>query len=691
MESACILIVEDEAITAMDIKTRLSRMGYRVAGIAATGEQAIQLTEETHPDLILMDIKIKGPIDGIQTAELIHAQSNLPIIYLTAYADDATLQRAKLTGPSGYILKPFQERDLAISIEMALYKSKMENALRESEERYVLVVQGANDGIWDWDLATSQVYYSPRWKEIIGYAADEIGSSLADWLSHIHKEDRERFQAAINHHLDGLTERLECELRMLHKDSSLVWVLARGLAVRGSDGRPRRMAGSISNITDLKHAQEQLIYDSYHDSLTGIPNRALFIDRLKHALQRRKRYRNGRLAVLFLDLDSFKLVNDNLGHPAGDQLLIETARKLQSLTRSSDTVARLGGDEFVILLEAVKGPAYPGMVAERLTEVLRTPVMIAGHEIISTASIGVVLIGDEYQNTSDVLRDADIAMYRAKSLGKDRFEVFHPDLEPRPSERFELEKHLLAALERDGFQIYYQPICKFPSRLIVGVEALLRLIPPDHEPIPPGVLIPLAEEVGLINAVGDWVLREACQKMSDWHKRFPEQVHLNLHVNISVKQLSSSGFVERVKNILESTGLTPSSLCLEINETVFNNNIQQISTILEQLTLLGVSLMIDNFGTGYTSLGYIRRFPIDTIKLDRSFIFPPDNQQNGEIIEAVLSMASQLGLQTVAAGIETEEQLEFLEHMQCHFGQGFLLSKPLETQALEQVFQGTGS
>lgn len=688
MDKDYILIVEDEGIAAIDIKSRLLGMGYQVCGHASTGAQAIQMAEKTTPDLILMDINLKGPMDGIQAAEHIHSTMNVPIIFLTAYADAATLERAKVTGPSGYILKPFQERDLAIAIDMALYKSKMEKALRESEERYALAVQGANDGIWDWDLVQNKIYYSPRWKAIIGYSEEEIGSDLDDWLSHIHEDDRDHFQLAINHHLDKLTERLECEFRMLHKDGSVCWVLARGLAVFDTENRPRRIAGSVSNITALKLAQEQMIYDSYHDSLTGIPNRALFMDRLEQAIERHKRFKKENLAVLFLDLDSFKNINDSLGHHAGDQLLIETAKKLQSLVRASDTVARLGGDEFVILLESVNSVAYPSVVAERIAEVLRTPVVIEGHKVFTTASTGIVMVDDDYQKASDVLRDADIAMYRAKSIGKDRFEIFNVQFSAKQSERLELENRLLGALERNEFQIYYQPICSLSTRQIVGVEALLRLFPHGYEPIPPSLFIPIAEEIGIINKIGDWVLQEACQKMSDWHHLIPEQAHLNLHINLSAKQLCSPGFVDRVKKVLESTGLNPVRLCFEINEAIFNNNINQISTILEELTIVGISLMIDNFGTGYTSLGYIRRFPINTIKFDRTFIFPASNGQNADIVKAVINMANLLGLETVAAGIETEEQLDYLESMKCHFGQGFLLSKPMEIKMLEQYLHG---
>jgi diguanylate cyclase (GGDEF)-like protein/PAS domain S-box-containing protein len=688
MENAKILIVEDEGIVAMDIRTRLSSLGFTVVGHASSGEQAIALAEQHKPDLILMDIKIKGPLDGIETAEQIQSRQSVPIIFLTAFADEPTLQRAKVTGPSGYILKPFEERELAIAIEMGLYKHEMEKNLRESEERYMLAIQGANDGIWDWNIFQNTIFFSQRWKEIIGYQNIEVGSTFEDWLEKVHFEDRDRLKLAFNHHFDGLSDHLECEVRMKHNDGSIRWVLTRGLAIRDQSNRPYRIAGSITDITDLKRAQEQLVYDAYHDALTGIPNRALFIDRLEQALERQKRNRNNALAVLFLDLDNFKIVNDSLGHLMGDELLVQVANRLQRLVRSSDTVARLGGDEFVILLESVNGIVYARNIAERIEEVLKAPILLDGKEFITTASTGIVLIKDYHNQVSDVLRDADIAMYRAKSLGKARFEVFEDYLRTRSEEQLDIEKCLINALNNENFKIHFQPIYSFPHRQLVGLEALLRLEPSGREPIPPSIFIPIAEEAGLIKEIGDWVLLMSCKKMNEWHKKYPHEAHLNLHVNISVKQIRNPGFVNRVQEILKISGLNPVRLKFEIKENAFVENIEQISMVLDHLSTLGVQVMIDNFGTGYSSLGYIRRFPIDTVKLDRNFIFPSEGDGvNAEIIKTVMILANLFGLKIVAEGVETEEQADYLKDMKCHFGQGFLFSKPLEMKNLEEYFK----
>ena len=687
MKNARVLIVEDESIVALDIKMRLSSMGFTIVGHASTGEDAIHLAEQTKPDLILMDIKIKGSLDGIEAAEQIRSKQDIPVIYLTAFADEETLQRARITGPSGYILKPFEERELAIAIDMALYKHEMEKTLRESEERYMLAIQGANDGIWDWDLQQDRVYYSPRWKEIVGYQDGEVGSCLEDWLKIVHPDDRERLQFAITHHLDGLTDHLEFEHRMLHKDGSIRWVRTRGQAIRNGNHHPHRIAGSLSEITSLKRAQEQLIFNAYHDGLTGLPNRALFLDRLEHAMKKRERRQDETLSVLFLDLDQFKVVNDSLGHLAGDRLLTIIAQRLQKMVRSSDTVARLGGDEFVVLLESAKSVAYARKAAERIMELLKVPFQLEEHEISTTASIGIVMVGNDHLQASDVLRDADIAMYRAKSLGKNRLEVFDIHHRYLAAERMTIENRLVSALEHEEFQIHFQPIYALSTQQMVGVEALLRLYTNGGDPIPPAAFIPIAEETGLIKQIGDWVLCESCQKMSDWNKNFPKEPPIDLHVNISVKQICPR-FIDRLQEILQTTQLEPSRLKLEITESIFMEYTDQVALIMDQLEEIGVELLIDDFGTGYSSLGYIRRFPINTIKLDSSFIQSLEGKsKNDEVVNAIIMLANQLGLEIIAEGIETKEQEESLLKMSCHFGQGFLFSKPLETNRLEEFME----
>lgn len=419
-----ILVVEDESIVALDIQQRLQRMGYQVVGVAATGEAAIRQAEQARPDLVLMDIKLRGEMDGIEAADTIRNRFHLPVIFLTAFADDTTLQRAAVTEAFGYILKPFEERELAINIEIALYKHEMERKLRESEERYMLAAQAANDGLWDWDLQTDSIYFSSRWKAMLGYEDHEVGNSPSDWLDKVHPDDLEQLQVALAAHLRGLTEHLEKEYRMLHRDGTYRWVLTRGLLVRNPEGVAYRVVGSQTDIDARKKAEEQLLHDAVHDALTGLPNRTLFLDRLSQVLERANRSAEYTFAVLFLDLDQFKVINDSLGHNAGDELLVAIGQLFRRSLRSTDTVARLGGDEFVILLDDLHDPNEAVRVAMRIQDALKAPFQVQGQFAYTSASIGIVSSVHGYERTMDILRDADIAMYQAKAMGKACYAVF---------------------------------------------------------------------------------------------------------------------------------------------------------------------------------------------------------------------------------------------------------------------------
>jgi len=366
MSKASILIAEDDRVDAMDIRSSLEKLGYIIAGQADRGETAVRSAEELHPDLVLMDIDLKGEMDGIEAAAQIRARVDMPVILLMAFADQSTLERARQAEPSGYIFKPFEEHELLIAIEMALSKHRMEKKLRESEERYDLAVRGANDGLWDWNLKNNEIYYSPRWKAMLGFKEDEIGSNPQEWLGRVHPKDRKAVRENLVSHLRGIIPHFESEYRIQHANRSYLWMLSRGLAVRGSEGTAYRMAGSQTDITARKLVEEQLAYSALHDVLTGLPNRALFMDRLGHRLAQTKRHPDHLFAVLFIDLDRFKVVNDSLGHAVGDQLLIATAQRLQQCVRPQDTVSRLGGDEFAILLNDVDDASDAIRVAERI-------------------------------------------------------------------------------------------------------------------------------------------------------------------------------------------------------------------------------------------------------------------------------------------------------------------------------------
>ncbi|MCI0411207.1 EAL domain-containing protein [bacterium] len=601
-------------------------------------------------------------------------------------------------------------------------KKHMEESLRETEERYALAVEGANDGLWDWNLKTNGIYYSPRWKAMIGYTELEISSNPEEWFGRVHPEDVEKLRENISRHLEGLTPHLENEHRIIHKDETYRWMLSRGLAVRNTYGKPYRMAGSQTDITDRKRAEEQLLHDAFHDSLTGLPNRALFLDRLGGVITRAaahaKRRKDYLFAVLFLDLDRFKVVNDSLGHTIGDRLLVALSHRLLSLLRPGDTVARLGGDEFAILLDDIKDISDATRIADRIQKELTLPFHLEGHEVFTTASIGIALSGTQdnrardtlldaetlilgseqreflgvasapavsgviaYDHPEDLLRDADTAMYRAKALGKARYEMFDQAMHARILSLLVLETDLRRAFDRKEILVYYQPILSLESGRIMGFEALARWQHVHRGLIEPTDFIPLAEETGLILPLGEQVLRKACRQLKQWQKQFNGYPPLYMSVNVSVKQFSQPHLIEMIDQILQETKLEPNCLRLEITESLIMENPESVTSMLFLLRSLGVQLTIDDFGTGYSSLSCLHRFPINTLKIDKSFVAGMSSDtENVEIVKTITTLAHHLQMDVVAEGVESEMQVLQLRSLRCEAAQGFYFSHPLDTE-----------
>ena len=566
-------------------------------------------------------------------------------------------------------------------------RAAAEEALRVSEERYALALAGANDGIWDWDLSTDVMYFSSRWQAMFGLTPEDISASPLEWFGRVHPEDLAALKAAIAAHCSDQSGHFEHEHRVRHRDGSYRWVLCRGVGV-GADGQVVRMAGSLTDVTEWHVAHDQLREAALHDPLTGLPNRALFVALLERALAQSRRTGNRLFGTLFIDVDRFKAVNDSLGHFVGDQLLIAVTKRLQACIRGGDVIARMGGDEFTVLLNEVRHPAEVTLTATRLKESFTMPFELEGHQVFVTASIGVALSSTGYTRAEDILRDADTAMYRAKALGRNRQEIFDLSMRARAMDRLNLENDIRQGVERGEFHLSYQPIVSLETEQLVSFEALIRWTRRDGRVLMPSDFVPLAEETGLIDLVGIWSLREACRQLAAWTHHLASAAQLRVTVNVSSRQLMHPEFVDHVATAVRDAGIRPDSLCLEITETTLIHSLDLAANVLGGLRALGVQVFLDDFGSGYSSLSYLHRFPVNALKIDRSFISSlADTCDRPAIVESIVGLARSVGANVVAEGVETREQLRRLRQIGCGYAQGFLFSEPLTANAAEALIE----
>ncbi len=544
---------------------------------------------------------------------------------------------------------------------------------------------GENDGLWDWNLKSKRMHFSLRWISMLGCEQHEVGNTPEEWFRRIHPEDQKQVQLEIDAVLAGNAPRFESQHRMLHKDGTYRWMSCHGIIMRNKDGRAVRMTGSHSDITAEKVT----------DALTGLPNRLLLLDRLSRSLERARRHNDFTFAVLILDIDRFKSLVERLGSSAGDQLLIAAARRLETCLRAGDTVARLGfehvlarlgGDEFIILLDGLNEVGDAKFVAERLLKEISAPFEIIGHEVYISASIGIALSITGYSQPEEALRDADIALHRAKSLGKARCEAFDTASLASAQARLQLEADIKGALERQEFVVFYQPVVSLASNRIAGFEALVRWNHPTRGMVGPLEFIPVAERTGLIIPLGRWVLREACRQLKSWQDvlGIPEQIWIS--VNFSNIQFKQPALVKQIREVLDELKLDPHCLILELTESAVTGNPESASSLLMQLRVMGTKVALDDFGTGYSSLSYLRQFPVDFVKIDHSFVRRMETDKDlAEIVRAIGDLAHQLGLHVIAEGIENSEQLDLIRSLQCEYGQGYLLSKPVDSEKAEAL------
>jgi diguanylate cyclase (GGDEF)-like protein/PAS domain S-box-containing protein len=681
-----VLIVDDNEMNRDMLARRLIRKGYQVTA-AASAHELIERIKHEFIDLVLLDIEMPeiSGLDALQMIRSLYSAIELPVIMVTARNQSEDIVKALDMGANDYLTKPVDFSVALARIGTQLSHKRAQEKLKESEERYALAARGANDGLWDWNLSTNSIYFSARWKAMLGYQDDEIGDRPEEWFDRIHESDRERVKDEIAAHHSGRTPHFESEHRVRHKDGTFRWMLSRAVAIRDGSGKPFRMAGSQTDITEGKVS----------DPLTNLPNRLLFLDRLSRLMKHTKRHPERMFAVLFLDLDGFKMINDSMGHFTGDQLLVGVSKRLERCLRETDTIARvtqtftlarMGGDEFTVLLDEIKEPDDANRAAERIMKELSAPFMIDGKEIFTSTSIGIALSNPSYQQAEEIMRDADTAMYRAKALGKSRYEVFDADMRASVIARLELETDLRLALERGEFRNFYQPIVSLDTGEITGFESLLRWQHPTRGLLGPDKFIAVAEDTGLIRELGWWGLGEACRCLKRWKAILPSDRDLSISVNLSIKQFTQPNLVENIGMLLNELSLSPNVLKLEITESTVMEDPLAAVEMLQHMKALGIRLAIDDFGTGYSSLSYLHRFPLDTLKIDRSFISGITSEINGmEIARTVMPLAKNLRLDVVAEGVETAEQVEELKKLDCKYAQGYYFWRPLSSEQAENL------
>ncbi len=684
---ARILVVDDNALNRQLLEQQLTIQNYDVI-LAEGGHDAIRIIENEPVDLVLLDVMMPD-LDGYGVLEVVRKKKSsldLPIIMATARGESSDIVRALNEGANDYVTKPI---DLAVAvarIETHLTVTRMNNNLRVSEERLNLAMKGTSDGLWDWDLETGHIFFSDRWKEILGYGPEDFGNTKEDWFSHVHPDELDNLKSAIDNHLSGKTDNCQLECRMLSKDGNYIWILTRGVAVFNGDGRAVRFAGSITDVTD----------DKTSDPLTGLPSRIIFSNRLERTINYSQRAKEFNFALVVLQMNAHAKVSASLGPVATEEFLTATAKRIMQLMDSDDfitgispeniTVSRFEAAEYALLLEFAETPAVVSRLAEELKNILSQPFSINGQEVYSTVSMGIAHGSDRYQNQEDVLRDAGIALERAKTGAPGTVQIFDAEMHQLALDRLHMEADLRRAISKNELVLHCQPVVRVENGNICGFEALARWNNADRGMVSPVVFIPLAEQLGIIDEIDDWIMRAACHFQKELiEKGLPS---IDVAVNLSVRELQHTDLETRVDKLIRDTGIDPKCVEMEVTESIFMQEIEQTVTLLERLSKKGIRFSIDDFGTGYSSLAYLRRLPVSVLKVDKSFISDTETGNDARsIVSSIINMAHSLDLEVIAEGIEDDEQREFIQSENCDRAQGYFYGKPLSTGEFEDLLR----
>lgn len=698
-ETLNVLIVEDSETDTMLVLSELRRGGFNPIW------QRVQTAEQLHSalnsgswDVMISDYRLPG--FNAPAALEIAKQSNrdIPFILISGTIGEVLAVEMMKAGAHDYVMKDNLNR-LPEAVRREVRDAQVRAERKQAQKLLQTLASNIPGMIYSFvhhsDGYAAFEYISLGCLDLLELTPDRVLENASLCFGQIHIDDRAEFYTAATQSAQTLKP-FTYEWRIITPSGKLKWVQTNARPESRENG-DIVWYGVLLDVTDKKQAQELIIHNALHDPLTDLPNRTLLVERLELAISRAKRVESYRYAVLFLDLDRFKVINDSLGHLAGDQLLKDIAQKLKTHLREVDLVARIGGDEFVILLEDISGIEKAIQITERILKDFKTPLILNDAEVVISTSIGIVLGTNDYCQASDLLRNADIAMYRAKAHERSSYKIFDVKMHTQAVNRLTLETDIRKALEREEFVIYYQPIVDIlgdaygaqsqpQAGRLIGFEALLRWQHPTRGFVLPREFIPIAEETGLIVQIDRWMLYTACQQLANWKKSFTTHLPLKISINLSAQNIRQHSLIEDIDRILAQTSLTGDCIALEITESILIENISKTIDLLTELKARKIQISIDDFGTGYSSLNYLHRLPTDNLKIDRSFVSQmQEGNRNYQVVSTIIALSNQLGLNVIAEGIETPQQLQWLQQLGCEFGQGYLFSQPLDCQTAEAL------